>query len=143
MGDDVLEAMHGAQGVRGLWMLAGLCEVRGGLPMRVCLCEDKTPHNAITSHTHPFPRRAGPGSQAEAPRREGDARLRERGSAGEGSESRADNASRPASPPAPRKDVPGAPMATRCLPPRLGASERGRGSAGDEEAREAQDACGL
>lgn len=143
LGADVLEAMHSAQGVCGLWMLAGLCEVRVGLPVHVYLCEDTTTHNAITSHTHPFPRRAGLGSQAEAQRREGDASLRERGSAGEGSDSRADNASQPASPPAPRKDVPGAPVATRCLPLRLVASKRGRGSAGDKEARETQDACGL
>lgn len=127
---------------RRLWTLARLCEVRMGLPVRVYLCEDTTTHNAITSHTHPFPRRAGPGSQAEAQRREGDYGLRERGSA-EGSDSRADNARQPASPPAPRKDVPGAPVATRCLPPRLAASERGRRSAGVKEARETQDACEL
>lgn len=99
MGDDVLEAMHSAQGVCGLWMLAGLYEARVRLPVRVCLCEGTTTHNAITSHTHPSPRRAGPGSQAEAQRREGDASLRERGSAGEGSGSRADNASQLAKPP--------------------------------------------
>lgn len=48
MGADVLEAMHSAQGVCGLWMLAGLCEVRVGLPVHVYLCEDTTTQSRPT-----------------------------------------------------------------------------------------------
>lgn len=135
--------------VSGLWMLAGLREVRLGLPERVYRSEDTTAHKALTPHTHPVPRPAGlPARGAEA------ARARRKRSAGKValpsrrarlSRGRLRSLGRPRrrAPQLPRKDVPGAPMATRRLPPRLQASEWGEGSAGDKEAREPGEAGGA
>lgn len=136
-----MEAVRRAQDACVRRVPAGLCQAEMGLPARVYLRQDTTTHYTVTSLTPPFPSRPLPACGAETPGEpSGSAAQRrwlclERAPPGQATPPRR---------PAPRTDVPGAPKATRRLPPRQQASERGRGgSAGDKEARETREAGGL
>lgn len=136
---------QGVEEVCGLWVLSGPREVEVGLPLRVYLCENTGTHNAIASYTHPFPGPArlaactdrGRESQEEAQGRDGGSPVSK--SAAPPDQAAIISQTTPARPPAPLTDVPGAPKATRRLPP----SERGGASAGDKEARETGEVVGL